>query len=215
MLSWINAHCGREAFMSVVSFDDSVLDRMVQAVELVRNRLKRAAHALEIAAVPYAVVGGNAVAAWVAKIDPAAVRNTQDVDMILARADFESAKTALSKAGFVYRHVKGIDMFLDGPGARVRDAVHILFAGEKVRAEDLAPTASLAESESTPTTATGTFRVVSLEALVRMKLTSYRDKDRTHLRDLIDVGLLDSSWPARFPTELGARLQALLDDPNG
>jgi hypothetical protein len=48
-----------------------------------------------------------------------------------------------------------------------------------------------------------------------MKLTSYRDKDRTHLRDMIDVGLIDASWPARFAPELGARLQAILDTPEG
>jgi hypothetical protein len=48
-----------------------------------------------------------------------------------------------------------------------------------------------------------------------MKLTSFRDKDRTHLRDLIDVGLVDAGWPAALPPELGARLQQLLDDPEG
>ena len=54
-----------------------------------------------------------------------------------------------------------------------------------------------------------------LESLVRMKLTSFRDKDRMHIRDLIGVGLIDATWPARFPPELAARLQELLDDPNG
>ena len=58
-------------------------------------------------------------------------------------------------------------------------------------------------------------RVLSLEALVRMKLTSYRDKDRTHLRDMLDVGLLDATWPNRYPTELAARLQHLIDTPDG
>ena len=48
-----------------------------------------------------------------------------------------------------------------------------------------------------------------------MKLTSFRDEDRTHLRDLIDVGLIDATWPARFPSELGQRLQLLLDNPDG
>jgi hypothetical protein len=57
--------------------------------------------------------------------------------------------------------------------------------------------------------------VLSLEALVRMKLTSNCDKDRTHLRDLIDVGLIDATWPARFPPELAARLQHVLDTPDG
>ena len=54
---------------------------MERAVEKVRQRLLRAASALEQAGVPYAVVGGNAVAAWVSRVDEAAVRNTQDVDI--------------------------------------------------------------------------------------------------------------------------------------
>ena len=45
---------------------DYLLDRMVLAVEKVRERLSRAAAALEKAGVPYAVIGGNAVAALVA-----------------------------------------------------------------------------------------------------------------------------------------------------
>lgn len=201
--------------MSTVSFDDSTLDRMVMAVERVRNRLKRAAAALEAAHIPYAVVGGNAVAAWVAQVDPAAIRNTQDVNMLLARGDLEAAKAALASAGFIYRHVRGIDMFLDGPGAKARDAVHILFAGEKVREGDLAPVATMAETETTMTEATGVFRVVSLEPLVRMKLTSHRLKDQVHLQDMVGVGLIDETWPARFQPELAARLQAILDNPDG
>lgn len=59
------------------------------------------------------------------------------------------------------------------------------------------------------------FQVASLEALVQMKLTAWRDKDRTHLRDLIGVGLIDATWPARLPSLLGDRLQQLLADPNG
>jgi len=49
---------------------------MIRAVEKVRARLKRAATALDEAGVPYAVAGGNAVAAWVSRVDEAAVRNT-------------------------------------------------------------------------------------------------------------------------------------------
>jgi hypothetical protein len=36
-----------------------------------------------------------------------------------------------------------------------------------------------------------------------------------HLIDLIDVGLIDATWPSRFDTELGSRLQDLLDNPEG
>src|SRR6185437_12971990 len=106
---------------------------MVRAVEKVRDRLLRAAKALGDAGVPYAVAGGNAVAAWVSRIDEAAVRNTQDVDILLRRADLDRAIAAMSAAGFVYRHAASIDMFLDGPEAKARDAVHLVFASEKVR----------------------------------------------------------------------------------
>src|SRR5438132_10663332 len=118
-----------------VSANESFIDRMVRGVELVRERLLRAIATLEGASVPYAVVGGNAVAAWVARVDPAAVRNTQDVDILLRRSDLDAAAKALAAAGFVRRHVAGIEMFLDGPNAKARDAVHVLPAGEKVRAQ--------------------------------------------------------------------------------
>jgi hypothetical protein len=183
---------------------------MVLAVERVRERLLRASAALEAAAVPYAVVGGNAVAAWVAKVDPAAVRNTQDVDILLRRADLDAATRALEAAGFVRRHVAGIDVFLDGPNAKARDAVHVVFAGEKVRAEYVSETPDVLDTE-----AFDQFRVLSLDALVRMKLTSFRDKDRTHLRDMLDVGLIDAQSVHRLPPALGERLQHLIDTPEG
>lgn len=183
---------------------------MIRAVEKVRERLRRAVAALEAAGVPYAVAGGNAVAAWVSRVDEAAVRNTQDVDILLRRADLSAAIAAMSRGGFVHRHAKGIDMFLDGPSARARDAVRIVFAAEKVKPDFLAAAPDVTESE-----ATGTFRLVTLDALVRMKLTAFRDKDRTHLRDLIDVSLVDASMCARLPAELAARLQSLLDNPEG
>jgi hypothetical protein len=82
----------------------------------VRDRLLRASRALDAAGVPYAVAGGNAVAAWVSRVDEAAVRNTQDVEILLRRSDLERAIAALGSAGFIYRHISGIDRFLDGPG---------------------------------------------------------------------------------------------------
>jgi hypothetical protein len=185
-------------------------ERMANAVEKVRERLRRAAGALEQALVPYAVVGGNAVAAWVGEVDEAAVRNTQDVDILLRRVDLERAKEALATVGFVYRHSASIDMFLDGPQAKARDALHVVFAGEKVRAEYHLPAPDVDEVK-----ASHTFRVVSLDALVHMKLTSFRLKDRVHILDMIDVGLVDVSWCERLPTELAERLRTLLENPDG
>ena len=56
---------------------------------------------------------------------------------------------------------------------------------------------------------------LSLEALVRIKLTAFRDKDRTHLRDLLDVGLIDATWLGRLPAELAGRLKGLIETPEG
>jgi hypothetical protein len=186
------------------------LDRVVNAVEKVRQRLLRAAAALRGASVPYAVAGGNAVALWVSRVDEAAVRNTQDVDLLLRRADFDAAKRALESAGFVYRHVGGIDAFLDGPSFRPRNAVNIVFANERVRAHEPLTNPDVSDSEDA-----GAFRVIALDALVRIKLTAFRDKDRTHLRDLIEVGLLDAASLPKLPPVLAERLRQLLDTPEG
>ncbi len=185
-------------------------DRMERAVEKIQQRLERTAAALEEAGIPYAIIGGNAVRAWVAQADEAAVRTTRDVDILLRRSDWPAAVAALEAAGFKYRHVRGIDMFLDGPGAKARDAVHVIFAGEKVRPDDPVPAPDVSEAEEIDR-----HRTLRLDALVRMKLTAYRDKDRMHLRDMIDVELVDASWCDRVPPELAPRLKELLDNPEG
>lgn len=190
--------------------DMTLLDRMVLAVERVKDRLLRASAALEAAGIPYAIAGGNAVAAWVATIDTSAVRNTQDVDILLRRGDLERAAKALESAGFIHRHAAGIQMFLDGPDAKARDAVHVVIAGEKVRPEYVAPAPDVRESQKP---GDGRITVLTPEALVRMKLTSFRDKDRTHLRDMLEVGLIDASWVPRLGPILGPRLQHLIDTP--
>ncbi len=81
---------------------------------------------------------------------------------------------------------------------------------EKVRAAYVAPAPEVMESESG-----AGFRVLSREALVRMKSTSFRTKDQMHLRDLLDVRLIDASRCQRLQPELATRLQAILDTPEG
>ena len=185
-------------------------ERAIGAVEKVRQRLLRATAALEAARVPYAVAGGNAVALWVSRVDEAAVRNTQDVDILLRRNDLAAARSALEKAGFIYREMTGMDVFLDGPGAKARNAVHIVFAREKVRPTEPVANPDVDESEEAEH-----FRILALQALVQIKLTAFRDKDKVHLRDLIEVGLIDESWVKRFPSMLGERLKQILETPLG
>jgi hypothetical protein len=185
-------------------------DLVAMENEKVRDRLLRSTSILADAGIPYCVIGGNAVQVHVGRIDPAAVRNTRDVDILLRREDFERAKVAMEAGGFIYRHAASIDMFLDGRGAKARDAVHILFAKEKLRPEFTFPTPDVDESEVGPE-----FCTVSLHGLLQLKLIAYRDKDKTHIRDMIDVELIDATWVARFPTPLAERLQAILDTPEG
>jgi hypothetical protein len=189
---------------------------MEEGIAQVRRRLERAAHALSAAGVSYAVVGGNAIAAWVSRVDAAAVRNTPEVNILLRRADLDRARTALEAAGFVHRRVASLgktgvmDVFLDGPEAKVRDAVHILWAGERAVPGAIEPTPELVHTERGEG-----FELIPLEDLLRMKLISFRDKDRMHLRDLASVGLVDGSWLPKFPLPLAQRLQMILDDPEG
>ncbi len=185
-------------------------ERAMIAAEKVKQRLRRAVTALDVAGVPYAVVGGNAVAEWVGRIDEDAVRNTRDVDLLIRRTDFPAASAALEAAGFVYHHLLDIDVFIDGPQGKPSGGIHLLYAGEKVRHDDDQLLPEIDESERGLEC-----QVVSLEALVRIKLSTYRTHDRVHILDLLAVGLLDHSWPSRLPAPLGDRLQALLDNPNG
>jgi hypothetical protein len=190
------------------SFPITLLERMVLAVERVRSRLLRAAKALELAGVPYAVAGGHAVAAWVATVDKGATRNTPDVDILIRRGDLEKAARALEAVEFVRHQGVGMEVFVDGSDGKSRDALHLLVAGEKVRPEYASAAPDVSEAVKPDQ-----FWVVTLESLVRMKLTSFRLKDRVHLQDILEVGLIDGSWVGRYPPELGARLQQLIDTP--
>ena len=183
-------------------------DRMNRAVEKVQERLEKTARTLESAGILYAIIGGNAVRAWVAQADEAAVRTTRDVDILLRREDLPAAITAMEAAGFVYRHSAGIDMFLDDPDAKARDAVHVLLANEKVRETDIVAAPDV--SESVTVTA---HQTLTLQALVRMKLNVFRRKDQMHLIDMLDVGLIDETWVNRYPSTLANRLQELIDNP--
>jgi hypothetical protein len=192
--------------MPSVVLQDFSWERMAAAVEDVRERARRTAAALESAAIPFVIVGGHAVAAWVARVDLEAVRNTKDVDLLVRRADFDEAIRAMEASGFVHQNVSGVDLFLDGPSGSVRSAVHVVFAGEKVYPDYPVPTPDVTESVPGPE-----FPVPTLEALVRMKLTSFRLKDKVHLQDLSSVGLIDESWCERLPAPLADRLRETLE----
>jgi hypothetical protein len=184
-------------------------DRMIAAVDAVRERARRASSALTLANVPHAIIGGHAVASWVARVDVEAVRNTADVDLLIRREDLGATIAALTAVGFLHQNVNGIDLFLDGPEGSVRSGVHVVFARERVFRDYPTETPDVTEAEPGPE-----FPVPTLDALVRMKLTSFRLKDRVHILDLMGVGLVNESWLSRVPEPLIPRLQELLDSPD-
>jgi len=106
-------------------------------------------------------------------VDEAAVRNTQDVDILLRREDLDRAKESLAKAGFIYRHVASIDMFLDGPAPRLA----MPFTSSRPRKSPRPNMRFLHRTRMGQTVASK--RVLDLESLVRMKLNVFRDKIRS------------------------------------
>jgi len=189
---------------------DALWERIERAVEIVKDRLRRVTRALNSADIPYAVIGGNAVQYWVSQVDESVVRNTRDVDIILNESDLDRAIQALETEGFTYRHSAGVTMFLDGPDAKARDAVHVVFAGKRVREEYPEPVPEIDQYVLMEDA-----RTLPFERLVAMKLTSYRRKDQVYLLDMISIGLLDASWLDRVSPQLRPRLEVLLNEPDG
>ncbi len=193
---------------TTVTMPWEILDRMERAVAKVRERLLKATSALNQAGIPYAVAGGNAVASWVASIDEGAVRNTRDIDLLVRRADLPAVTAALEGAGFIPARTFGVTMFLEHADAKPSESVHLLFAGEKAR--DDYP---LSSPDVVTVDDPAGYRVLQLEALVRMKLLANRRKDQVHVQDMIGVGLIDQTWLAKLPPILAERLKAILDTP--
>jgi hypothetical protein len=186
----------------------SIWGKYLMALDALTERLLRITASLDAASVPYALVGGQAVALWVASKEPAAVRTTKDVDLLLRREDLPQARAAALAAGMEYFEVMGVGMFLERDDPNPRHGVHLVWSGEKVRPEHPLPAPTIDERQ---TLEPGT-PVVSLAALVRMKLLANRDQDRVHLRDMIDVGLVGRDLLHDLPTDLAARLNTLLTE---
>ena len=186
----------------------SLSERHAMAVEDVAQRMVRIVGALDAAQLPYALVGGQAVALWVATVDEAATRITKDVDIMIRREDLPAVRKAALTVEMDYFEVLGVGMLLERDDPNPRRAVHLLWAGQKVRPEYPLPSPTMSEIELLENGRA----VVTLAGLVRMKLMSNRDHDRTHLRDMIDVDLVTRELLATLPAELALRLDALLTD---
>ena len=162
-------------------------------VEQLFDRIQQLHQLLTAAGVPYRIVGGMAVFIHVSERDPLCARLTSDVDAALERRNLPVVIEAARKVGWVYRHVAGIDMLVEAAQPRARSAVHLFVLDEKVPAS---PAVETREG----------ILVAPVADLVKMKLTSYRLKDRVHIRDLDGVGLIDAEMETGLPEVLRQRL---------
>ena len=175
------------------------------AINRVEKLLRQAAGALDDAGIPYAIVGGNAVAAWVMTVDDAAVRATKDVDVMIQRADLPAVTKALRPTGLMLVEVHGVVMFVNRRRPNPKTGLHVLFANELVRPHEAHPTPDLAGAVR----GDAGFMVIDLPALVMMKLQSYRRIDQVHMEDLLSVGLIDETLIRRLPPDLRSRLEEI------
>jgi hypothetical protein len=177
------------------------------AVERVEKQLREFAAALDAAGVPYAVIGGNAVAAWVATVDADATRTTKDVDVLVRRSDMGRIAAAVRAIGLVPNEVFGVPMFVEAENPSPRRAVHVIYADEPVRPNDARPAPSVTAARRSPQG----FMVIDLPELVRMKLDVFRRRDQVHLEDLLTLGLIDAALAERLPDDLLQRLREIRD----
>jgi hypothetical protein len=167
--------------------------------------------ALASAGIEYRVIGGMAVFFQVSQKDPDAARLTRDVDIAVDRRDLDRIARAAETFGFRHRHVAGIDMLVNAESPKARSAVHLVFVREKVRSGDLSAIPDFSE----PTKTIEGFLLAPVSDLVRMKLTSFRLKDKTHIIDMDSVGLITPEIEAGLPDAMRDRLQQVRAEERG
>lgn len=156
------------------------------------------------AGLEYRVVGGLAAYLYVEEREPDAGRLTKDIDIVVRREDLDKIAIAAAPFGLQHRHAAGLDMLVQVDQPSARRAVHLVFTGEKVRAEYPEPVPELG-----PYRQIRGVRVIVLADLVRMKLTSFRAKDEAHLKDLDEAGMITPEMEAGLSPILAGRLAQL------
>jgi hypothetical protein len=158
--------------------------------------LHKITDALAAEDIPHELIGGLAVLIHVEEADPTQTALTRDVDLMVRRSDLERIKEAAARNGFRFRHAAGVDMLLYGSAESAKNGVRLIFSEEKVR---ILPERKVIHGREV--------WVVPVPDWVRMKLSSYRDKDRVHIRSMDAAGLITREVEKGLPDELRSRLQ--------
>jgi hypothetical protein len=183
---------------------DKLLDQLTATAARVCSSLREVG-------IDYRVVGGLAVLFHVQSRDPLAARLTKDVNLAVNRVDLPRIAEALRPLGLEHRHVAGVDMLVDSVAPKARSGVQLLFAGERVRPADLEPVPALSE----PGVDDNGILVTSIASIVRMKLISFRLRDKTHLVDMDSVGLITPEIEAGLPEAFRERLEQVRAEERG
>jgi hypothetical protein len=173
-----------------------------QHVEQLFDVMRRLHSALTEAGIEYRIIGGMAIFLQISERNHDAARLTRDVDVAVDRNDLQRIAKAAGAFGFRYRHVAGVDMLVDAKEPKARSAVHLVFVREKVRREYLEPVPGFTK----PTVTKEGILLAPVADLVRMKLTSFRLKDRLHLLDMDSVGLITPEIEQALPAAFRERL---------
>ena len=132
---------------------------------------RRATWALSRAGIQHRVIGGVAVFLHVDSIEPIAARLTPDVDLAIQAENLVAASRVLESLGYVNNG----SSFRDPVNPRIWHAVHLIV--------EPVPSAG-------PSLTKEGILIAPIADLVRMKLTSFRLKDKVHIQDLDGVGLI-------------------------
>lgn len=173
-------------------------ERLDQIVDLAR----RIHELFADTSISYRVVGGLAVYFHVESRKPAAGRLTRDLDVAVDREDLARIAAAAPRFGFKYRHAAGLDLLVETEHPSARRGVHFVFVREKVRPEYVEPVPDFSEPART---AEGIL-LAPVADLVRMKLTSFRLRDKVHVQDLDNAGLITNEIEASLSEILRVRL---------
>jgi hypothetical protein len=167
-------------------FYNSFIQSMEDTQQKIYNRLAKIAKVLGDLKVDYAVIGGNAMIAWM-EAKGMESRSTRDVDLMLRKKDFPRIRAALDKQGYEYIKSGSMSLFFDtkeGSERKVKNCIHLVYSGEKIK-ENTLPKLEYAEFKG--------MKVATIDNLVRMKVAAARLKDGEHLQDLINAGYTTKS----------------------
>jgi hypothetical protein len=169
--------------------------------------LERITKVLTATDIQFELIGGGAVQGHVSRVEPSAVRNTKDIDIMIHRADLDKLRIAATEHGFTYRHAAGLDMLPPGETKAI-NAVHLVFTGERVRPNQAVPNPPLRPEHISVHGVQ--VAVIPLFDLVAMKLSNNRAIDQVHVQDLNSVGLITPEIERALPVVLRERLREIV-----